>query len=223
VSRASAFVIDGLHSTRPIEFPVGAPREADAMFDVLTYEKGASVLRMLEQYLGPDVFRAGVRDYLRAHLHDNADTGDLWAALGRALDATAPSTAVLLLDANRPLLSPPHLADLVAQAAECPAVLSAAPVRSTCKQVVDGTITATLRREHLLHARRPAAFQRPVLREALARAAAEGRPAAGDVELCRWAGVPVRLVEDGSGNLSVESAADAELVELMLRPAPLAR
>ena len=84
VSRAAAFAVDALWSTRPIEFPVRAPRDADAMFDVLTYEKGASVLRMLEQYLGADVFRAGVRDYLRAHLHDNADTGDLWAALGRA-------------------------------------------------------------------------------------------------------------------------------------------
>ena len=57
VSRGAAFAVDGLHATRPIEFPVRAPREADAMFDVLTYEKGASVLRMLEQYLGPEVFR----------------------------------------------------------------------------------------------------------------------------------------------------------------------
>src|SRR5438093_914059 len=64
VSRAAALVVDGLHSTRPIEFPVLAPRDADAMFDVLTYEKGASVLRMLEQYLGADVFRDGVRAYL---------------------------------------------------------------------------------------------------------------------------------------------------------------
>jgi puromycin-sensitive aminopeptidase len=54
------------------------------MFDVLTYEKGASVLRMLEQYLGPDVFRDGVRDYLTTHRYGNADTVDLWAALGRA-------------------------------------------------------------------------------------------------------------------------------------------
>jgi puromycin-sensitive aminopeptidase len=84
VSRAAALLVDGLHSTRPIEFPVRAPRDADAMFDVLTYEKGASVLRMLEQYLGPDVFRDGVRDYLRRHAYANADTGDLWAALGTA-------------------------------------------------------------------------------------------------------------------------------------------
>jgi puromycin-sensitive aminopeptidase len=91
VSRAAALSVDGLHSTRPIEFPVRAPREADAMFDVLTYEKGASVLRMLEQYLGPEIFREGVRDYLRTHRFANADTGDLWAALGRASRQPIPA------------------------------------------------------------------------------------------------------------------------------------
>jgi puromycin-sensitive aminopeptidase len=93
VSRAAALNVDGLHSSRPIEFPVRAPRDADAMFDVLTYEKGASVLRMLEQHLGPEVFRDGVRQYLTAHAHGNADTGDLWAALGTA--ARQPIPAVM--------------------------------------------------------------------------------------------------------------------------------
>ena len=91
VSRAAAFGVDGLHATRPIEFPVGAPREADAMFDVLTYEKGASVLRMLEQYLGADVFREGVREYLARHRFGNADTVDLWSALGRASGQPIPA------------------------------------------------------------------------------------------------------------------------------------
>ncbi|MBI2218860.1 MAG: M1 family metallopeptidase [Candidatus Rokubacteria bacterium] len=90
VSRAAAFNVDGLWSTRSIEFPVHAPREADAMFDVLTYEKGASVLRMLEQYLGAGVFRDGVRDYLRTHTFGNADTIDLWSALGRASKQPIP-------------------------------------------------------------------------------------------------------------------------------------
>src|SRR5262247_1014117 len=92
-SRAAAFSVDGLWSTRPIEFPVGAPREADAMFDVLTYEKGASVLRMLEQYLGPDVFREGVREYLRRHEFANTETVDLWNALG---DASGRDIAALM-------------------------------------------------------------------------------------------------------------------------------
>ena len=90
VSRAAALSLDGLHSTRPIEFPVTSPRDADAMFDVLTYEKGASVLRMLEQYLGAEVFRSGVRDYRETHKCANADTGDLWAALGRAAHQPIP-------------------------------------------------------------------------------------------------------------------------------------
>lgn len=90
VSRAAAFSVDGLWSTRPIEYPVRAPKDADAMFDVLTYEKGASVLRMLEQHIGPDVFRDGVRDYLRAHAYSNADTKDLWVSLGKASQQPVP-------------------------------------------------------------------------------------------------------------------------------------
>jgi puromycin-sensitive aminopeptidase len=59
--RSGAFAIDSLESTRPIEYPVHSPEEAEGMFDLLTYEKGASVLRMLEQYLGHDAYRAGIR------------------------------------------------------------------------------------------------------------------------------------------------------------------
>lgn len=81
VSRAAAMQIDGLKSTRPIEFPVEKPEEAAGMFDVLTYEKGASVLRMLEQYLGDDAFRDGIRLYLKRHEYGNAETTDLWDAL----------------------------------------------------------------------------------------------------------------------------------------------
>jgi puromycin-sensitive aminopeptidase len=81
VSRAAAMQIDGLKSTRPIEFPVERPEEAAGMFDVLTYEKGASVLRMLEQYLGAEPFRDGIRLYLRRHAYGNAETTDLWDAL----------------------------------------------------------------------------------------------------------------------------------------------
>ena len=84
VERDSAMSVDGLHSTRPIEYPVRSPSEADGMFDTLTYEKGGSVLRMLEQYLGADVFRDGVRRYIAAHAYANAATADLWDALEEA-------------------------------------------------------------------------------------------------------------------------------------------
>ncbi|MDH3190368.1 MAG: M1 family metallopeptidase, partial [Acidimicrobiia bacterium] len=80
-SRESAMDTDSLASTRPIEFPVASPEEANEMFDILTYSKGSAVLRMLEVYLGEDVFRDGIRQYLKTHSYDNTETADLWAAL----------------------------------------------------------------------------------------------------------------------------------------------
>ena len=79
--REMALSLDGLHTTRPIEFPVHTPDEVDSMFDALTYEKGGSLLRMLEQYLGTQRFRNGVRRYLAAHRYGNTETTDLWDAI----------------------------------------------------------------------------------------------------------------------------------------------
>jgi puromycin-sensitive aminopeptidase len=81
LARSAAFDTDALDSTRPIEFEVATPEDAEGMFDVLTYEKGASVVRMLERYLGPERFRNGIRAYLRQHALGNTDTTDLWDAL----------------------------------------------------------------------------------------------------------------------------------------------
>jgi puromycin-sensitive aminopeptidase len=82
--RAAALAIDGLHATRPVEYPVGPPAEAEAMFDVLTYDKGCAVLRMLEQYVSPKVFQAGINGYLNKHRHANTETTDLWDAIESA-------------------------------------------------------------------------------------------------------------------------------------------
>ncbi|MGA2036785.1 MAG: M1 family metallopeptidase [Acidimicrobiales bacterium] len=84
MERDAAMERDALHSTRPVEYPVGPPEEAQGMFDILTYQKGAGVLRMLEQYLGPECFRDGVRRYLREHQLSNTETSDLWSAIEAA-------------------------------------------------------------------------------------------------------------------------------------------
>ena len=85
--RSQAFTVDGTRSTRPIEFEVHTPEEAEAMFDLLTYEKGAAVLRMVEQYVGPERFRDGIRRYLAEHAYGNTATGDLWRTLDETTDA----------------------------------------------------------------------------------------------------------------------------------------
>jgi puromycin-sensitive aminopeptidase len=84
IERDMAMATDALHSTRPVEYPVGPPEEAQGMFDVLTYQKGAGVLRMLERYLGAEPFRAGIRLYLESHRFGNTETTDLWDALEQA-------------------------------------------------------------------------------------------------------------------------------------------
>ena len=81
LERTAAFETDSLRTTRPVEFEVLSPADADGMFDVLTYEKGGALLRMLEQYLGPERFRDGIREYLHTHRYGNTETSDLWDAI----------------------------------------------------------------------------------------------------------------------------------------------
>ena len=81
VERSVAFDTDSLRSTRTVEFDVRSPADADGMFDVLTYQKGGALLRMLEQYLGEDRFRQGVSHYLDLHSYANTETNDLWDAI----------------------------------------------------------------------------------------------------------------------------------------------
>ena len=94
LERSVAFDVDSLASTRSVEFEVRSPAEADGMFDVLTYQKGGALLRMLEQYLGATEFRTGVSHYLRKHAYANTDTNDLWDAI----EATSGEPVRRLMD-----------------------------------------------------------------------------------------------------------------------------
>jgi puromycin-sensitive aminopeptidase len=82
--RAAALGLDALANTHPIYAAVHSVAEATENFDLITYEKGAAVVRMIEHYLGADVFRAGVRIYMERHREGNTVAGDLWRALEEA-------------------------------------------------------------------------------------------------------------------------------------------
>ncbi len=82
LSRTAAFDTDSLTNTRPIEYPVISPADAEGMFDILTYEKGAAVVRMLEQYLvAPNCQQ---RCGLAEHAYGTTETTDLWDAIESA-------------------------------------------------------------------------------------------------------------------------------------------
>ena len=76
-----AFNLDGLKNSHPIEQEVANPAEVSQLFDAISYSKGGSVLRMLEHFLTPSVFRIGLNTYLTRHSYQNARTTDLWTAL----------------------------------------------------------------------------------------------------------------------------------------------
>ncbi len=107
LARSAAFEVDSLASTRTVEFFVEAPADCDGMFDVLTYQKGGSLLRMLEQYLSPERFQQGVSHYLSKHEYANTETGDLWDAIEEANPGT-PVRALMdswIWQAGYPLIS----------------------------------------------------------------------------------------------------------------------
>ncbi|XP_006620199.1 puromycin-sensitive aminopeptidase isoform X1 [Apis laboriosa] len=79
-----ALELDALKNSHPIEVPVGHPSEIDEIFDDISYNKGACVIRMLHSYIGDDDFRKGMNLYLKKHSYANAETGDLWDALEEA-------------------------------------------------------------------------------------------------------------------------------------------
>ncbi len=84
LGRAAALDVDSLSNTRTVEYEVLTPEDADGMFDLLTYQKGGSILRMVERWLGADAFRTGVRHYLDRYQLGNTETTDLWDSLESA-------------------------------------------------------------------------------------------------------------------------------------------
>jgi aminopeptidase N/puromycin-sensitive aminopeptidase len=71
---------DASRTTRPIRAKADTPAEINQMFDGIAYGKAGAVIGMVENWLGPDVFRQGVHNYLAAHLYANATAEDFWGA-----------------------------------------------------------------------------------------------------------------------------------------------
>ncbi len=84
IAKEVAMEGDARSTTHAIQQPVANEAEANSAFDDITYRKGQSFLRMLESFLGENVFRDGIRRYIAAHKYSNSTTADLWNALSDA-------------------------------------------------------------------------------------------------------------------------------------------
>jgi len=83
-SLSGALELDSLENTHPVEVEVFSAGDIDEIFDEISYDKGASVIRMLHHYLGEEAFRKGMNAYLTKHQYGNTTSEDLWAALAES-------------------------------------------------------------------------------------------------------------------------------------------
>jgi aminopeptidase N len=84
IGREAAMESDARSTTHPIQQTIATEAEASSAFDDITYRKGMSFIRMLESFLGENVFRDGIRTYMAAHKFSNSTTADLWNSLSEA-------------------------------------------------------------------------------------------------------------------------------------------
>jgi alanyl aminopeptidase len=82
--RNVAASVDELVSARVVRNPVHTYGDVKNAFDPITYQKGAAVLRMFEQWVGPEVFRRGVQHYVQTHADGNATARDFLGAISEA-------------------------------------------------------------------------------------------------------------------------------------------
>jgi len=79
--REGAMSVDAAATTHPIVQKIATVEQASQAFDTITYSKGEAVIRMLEAYVGPEAWRQGVHNYLKAHAYGNTVSDDLWHAM----------------------------------------------------------------------------------------------------------------------------------------------
>ena len=90
----AAMSTDTLLVGRPIHQPIESNDQTDSAFDSITYGKGGHVVSMIAAFLGPDKFRAGVREYMAAHRYGNATSKDFFAAMAKAAGDPRFTTAM---------------------------------------------------------------------------------------------------------------------------------
>ena len=89
---------DAQRSTRAMRAQVGGFDNMGELFDELAYQKGQAVLGMVEQWIGPETFQRGVREYIAAHTWGNAEGADLWNALSHVSGHDVTATVTSFLD-----------------------------------------------------------------------------------------------------------------------------
>jgi aminopeptidase N len=176
-SREAAMRLDSFKSTHPIVQTVRTVEQANQAFDSITYEKGESVLSMLEAFAGPEVWRQGIRTYIKTHAYRNTRTTDLWSAVEGA-------GATGLVDVARDFTTQPGIPLIQVGPAQC----------------VGGKTIATVTQSQFSNDQRVEAAARPQSWKVPVRTSAGGAPV-----LALTTGPTGRIEAPGCGPLLVNA------------------
>ncbi|KAK0428404.1 hypothetical protein QR680_010784 [Steinernema hermaphroditum] len=73
-----SMLLDGFSSSHAVSNDVEDPAQIGSMFDVISYQKGASLIQMLRGLAGKDAFQIALQEYLKKYAYANAERIDLW-------------------------------------------------------------------------------------------------------------------------------------------------
>uniref|UniRef100_A0A2A4JS21 Aminopeptidase n=1 Tax=Heliothis virescens TaxID=7102 RepID=A0A2A4JS21_HELVI len=82
----SVLNLDALESSHPVSVPIDDPKRISEIFDEISYRKGSTLIRMMTMFLGNEIFRKAINNYLRKYSYNNAAQDDLWRELTAVSD-----------------------------------------------------------------------------------------------------------------------------------------
>lgn len=186
------------------------------------FEQCASIDEIIVVLPAPDVAgfltlagRFGLLKLARVVAGGQTRAESVWRGLQPIRAATAEIIAVH--DGVRPFVTPDEISRTVAAAQDAGAAILAAPAIDTIKEVRDGQVLRTLRRDSLRHALTPQCFRHALLRDAYERAKDLGAGVTDDSALVEQLGIGVVVVEGSARNIKITRPEDLAFAEILLK------
>jgi len=182
----------------------------DLVTDIIVATRGDEVARLEERIRG-EKFKQNVR------VVKGGDSRQ--ESVAQALEQVPNDTEIVLVhDAVRPFVTREQIARVIEEARKCRAAILGVPAMDTVKEVKRASlpedvalITATIPRERIVLAQTPQAFSTKLLKEAFARAQADGVNASDEAGLVERLGYDVHVVLGSERNMKITKPADMEL------------
>ncbi|HXG68346.1 MAG TPA: 2-C-methyl-D-erythritol 4-phosphate cytidylyltransferase [Blastocatellia bacterium] len=176
------------------------------------------VILVLQPNLTQEVLALASRHNLKKIARVVAGGAERQDSVYRGLQVIKEESAgvIAVHDGVRPFVRPEEIRAVIQRAETYGAALMAMPAIDTIKQVRSGRVQRTLDRRRIYHAQTPQAFQYPIIKEAYARAIADGFMATDDSQLVERLGHRVSVVEGSSINIKITRPFDLRLAEVIL-------